>query len=672
MKAFLLKHYPAILLFLFSFLAYGLMIPWLGFYWDDWPMAWFANTLGPLGFKDVLALDRPFLTGIYMLTTSLFPSKPIYWQIFALFSRWVCGISVYWALTKLWPDLKKQMLWVSILFTLFPGFKQQPIAMIYGNGFVLLTSFFISLGLMINALQQTGKKKVVFILSSILLQLFTIFSTEYYAGLELLRILIIWYKRSLDIHHFKIWFQEMVREYYPYAIGLIIFLIWRVFIFKFPTYQPVSLEEIVGSSNSNFFMFVNRMVQDIYLAVWGAWSEIFKFPDLSTIKGSGDALYWSLVILLTPLSFFLLKQVQKQPSFAVDESRPFQGYGWQIVLFAASAIVLGALPFWATNLPIQLKYPYDRFFLSLMFGSSLLLVFLLEKFIKGQKTKLILFSLIIAFSTGAHLINANTYRREWTIQNEFFWQLSWRVPSLEENTMLVAETFPLQYYSDNSLTAPLNWIYDTSDTHIPLKYMMFFTDIRLGGSMPDLNSGTEVIKNYRSTYFKSTTDQTVGFFYTTDACLHILDPELSHDDPLLPETINKIINLSDPSRILNSEPIKLDESLFGKEPEHVWCYYYEKADLARQYKDWPTILELAQSVKNQSANAGSEYLPFSEAYAAIGDWETSMAFIQKAYNMDKLLEKRLCTELSRYQKLYNKSETPNEFLQAQMTKLDCP
>ena len=136
MKAFIQKHFPAIILLFFTVLAYGLLIPWLGFYWDDWPLAWFGKTLGPLGYIDVLAVDRPFLTGIYMLTTSFLPMKPIYWQIFALLVRWLCGLSVYWMLTQLWPKAKYQMLWVSLLFTIFPGFKQQPIALIYGNALV--------------------------------------------------------------------------------------------------------------------------------------------------------------------------------------------------------------------------------------------------------------------------------------------------------------------------------------------------------------------------------------------------------------------------------------------------------------------------------------------------------------------------------------------------------
>ncbi len=677
MKAFLKKYSPALLLLFFSFLAYGLLIPWLGFYWDDWPMAWFAKTLGPSGFKEVLASDRPFLTGIYMFTTSILPIKPIYWQAFALLSRWLCGISVYWALTKIWPDLKKQMLWVSILFTVFPGFKQQPIAIIYSNGFFLLTSFFLSLGAMVHAMESKGPGKIFLIIGSVSLQLFTIFSTEYYAGLEFLRILIIWYKQGLDLRKFKIWFQTMFRDYLPYGMGLLLFFIWRVLIFKFPTYKPVSMRELSGGKYPEVLIYLNRMIQDMYLSIWKTWSEIFQFPNLTKIEGSSQFFYWALVILLIPTTFLLLKKTFPPATINKKQNSLFSKYEIQILIFAIAALIFGAFPFWVTNLPIELTYPYDRFFLPLMFGSSLLLVYLIEKFFQGNKTKLVLLSLLISYSVGAHFINANSFRREWDIQNEFFWQLSWRVPAFEENTLLVSETFPLMYFSDNSLTAPLNWIYDTTDDHEPLKYMMMFTDIRLGSTLPDLNPGTKVVKNYRSTEYVGSTDQIVGFFYTTDACLRILDPQQSHDDPLLPETIDKIIDLSDPYRIINQDPavpINMDESIFGKEPAHRWCYYYEKADLARQYKDWAVVLELEKQVVDKSleAKVGSEYLPFSEAYAAIGDWENSMKYIRKAYSMDKQLDKLFCSELSRYQMEFSDPDAGNEILESEMNLLSCP
>ena len=38
-------------------ISFGLLIPWLGFYWDDWPSIYYLHVLGPRGFIDAFAVD---------------------------------------------------------------------------------------------------------------------------------------------------------------------------------------------------------------------------------------------------------------------------------------------------------------------------------------------------------------------------------------------------------------------------------------------------------------------------------------------------------------------------------------------------------------------------------------------------------------------------------------
>ena len=40
-------------------LAYGLMIPWIGFYWDDLPFTWIYHTFGSAGLAKYFATKRP-------------------------------------------------------------------------------------------------------------------------------------------------------------------------------------------------------------------------------------------------------------------------------------------------------------------------------------------------------------------------------------------------------------------------------------------------------------------------------------------------------------------------------------------------------------------------------------------------------------------------------------
>ena len=75
---------------LITVLAYGLLLPFAGFYW---PFAWAAKFLGSAQFIPSFAGFRPFLGPIFFATTSLIPPDPILWQIFALLIRLLAGLS---------------------------------------------------------------------------------------------------------------------------------------------------------------------------------------------------------------------------------------------------------------------------------------------------------------------------------------------------------------------------------------------------------------------------------------------------------------------------------------------------------------------------------------------------------------------------------------------------
>jgi len=126
------KSIPFIFL-LTTLLAYGLLLPLTGFYWDDWPFAWIAKFLGSKEFIPAFAGVRPFLGPIFFVTTSLIPPVPLYWQIFALLIRFISGLSAWFALNQVWPHHKRQVLVASLLFLVFPGYSQHWVAFTHIN-----------------------------------------------------------------------------------------------------------------------------------------------------------------------------------------------------------------------------------------------------------------------------------------------------------------------------------------------------------------------------------------------------------------------------------------------------------------------------------------------------------------------------------------------------------
>ena len=59
------------------------------------------------------------------------------------------------------------------------------------------------------------------------------------------------------------------------------------------------------------------------------------------------------------------------------------------------------------------------------------------------------------------------------------------------------------------------------------------------------------------------------------------------------------------------------------EPAHGWCYYLQKAELARQEEDWEEITELALEVEEQSLTppVPFDWAVFAEGFARLGEFE---------------------------------------------------
>ena len=81
------RLHPSLTLLAAAILAYGLLIPQLGFYWDDLPMSWIRYQLGFEAMTKYFSTNRPIWALLYQVTTRILPYLPIYWQIFALLWR---------------------------------------------------------------------------------------------------------------------------------------------------------------------------------------------------------------------------------------------------------------------------------------------------------------------------------------------------------------------------------------------------------------------------------------------------------------------------------------------------------------------------------------------------------------------------------------------------------
>ncbi len=207
-----------------------------------------------------------------------------------------------------------------------------------------------------------------------------------------------------------------------------------------------------------------------------------------------------------------------------------------------------------------------------------------------------------------------------------YWQMTWRAPGLESGTALLANDVPLRYFSDNSMTAMLNWTFAPENKSLEMPYLLDFISVRLGKGLPDLKEGLPLTQDYSSLSFNGTTDDTIAIFIMPPACLRFIDRQLDDNFQRLPPLSAKASNLTNLDLVRFDDQVEPPAVIFGTEPSPNWCYYFEKADMARQSEDWVAIVEYGDLAfdLNDNPNEATERLPFIEGYAHLNNWSRAI------------------------------------------------
>jgi hypothetical protein len=108
-------------------------------------------------------------------------------------------------------------------------------------------------------------------------------------------------------------------------------------------------------------------------------------------------------------------------------------------------------------------------------------------------------------------------------------------------------------------------------------------------------------------------------------CVRVVDGNLPEISPRDDDRFRQMAPYSEIEHVLADARQRTPPSMvFGSEPEHAWCYYYEKASLARQQGDWEEVRRLgeeAQAVGVYDTKYSIEWIPFIQSYAVLGDFE---------------------------------------------------
>lgn len=626
-------NWVAILFFLFlGLLAYGLMIPWLGFYWDDWPFIYIFKTFGASGLTQYFATKRPFLAYIYQITMPIIGVVPWKWHIFGLVCRLIGSIAFWQLLISLWPRKKWMAILAASFFMVYPGFDQQYIPIAYSHYFITETFLFISLLLTIKSVQALLNNKTWLFLGltclAILASLVNLLTTEYFYLLDLIRPLFIWFvlKEKQD-RRFKLTLILSL----PYLIIFVAPTIWRLFFFDYQTYSYslVFIEDLKNNFLSALIDLLKLVLHDWALVIFGAWIKAIAFLIKTNLDGINTIRYFIIMVVTVSGSMFYFTHRKTELIYHTYSEIKYS------LMAAVFWIALAGWPFWFTGLPVSLQFHTSRFTLPYMPGVCLLLAAILDSLPRRMWFREIIAAILIGFSVGLHFQIALDYRQDWDNHTKMLRELTWRAPYLTPGTAIVGNYFPSTHYSDNSLTAPLNEIYGSKNDFQMMDYYWYYPEVRLGNEIMAFEPDIPIESNYLVATFYGSTSQLLVIHHHPRFCLRVLDPDLDVNNPLIPEELRDAAKLSNSTLIEDVPIIKavhLPVEIYGEDHPEGWCYAFEKADLARQQMDWLHAAALLNTAIEQgdSPRTPSEWLMPIEVFAHVGDWDKAVDISKKA------------------------------------------
>jgi hypothetical protein len=263
--------------------------------------------------------------------------------------------------------------------------------------------------------------------------------------------------------------------------------------------------------------------------------------------------------------------------------------------------------------------------------------------------KVVLLCALIGLGIGVQLRNENDFRWSWVNQTRISWQLFWRAPSITPNTLFTSDQDIMTY---NRPTFAFNLLYlQPRGTHqLPYWYSLLGRDQAV--DIPSLLAGSDVQATHRDFTFNAKSHDSLMLYYDSKFanCLWVLGPQ-DQNDPYLPAITLQALPLSNLNRI-QAQPFSgnyPDTNIFGKEPSHGWCYYYEKTDLARQLGDWEQVSELGDQARAKGfspnaseSNSPHEWEPIIEGYARTGRWADASQITLTSFQKDPNYQAALC------------------------------
>ncbi|MEN4040832.1 MAG: hypothetical protein ROW39_00700 [Anaerolineaceae bacterium] len=587
----------------------------LGYYRDDWHVTYGGTVFGPMRIFDQHKIDRPFLGLTYAATYAVLGNSPLAWQLFAFAIKLFAVFSLYWLARLLWPRQRVPAVMMALLLLIYPGFLQQAAAHSHQNFMLAFALMVFSIALSVHALQEKNSRaRPLWIILAVLSGVTGYLIAEYMVGLEAVRGLVLGYlvwrdgyqvnlRRSFDL--FKRWL--------PYLVVAGLYLVWRLAIFE--SGRPATDVSLLLSRylNNPIGMLARLVVatgRDLVETVFIAWGAPLY---LLSSRASMTDMVISVLLALAAVAALLI--YLRLPSSPEKDDDPPDDTNWNIhaIWLGLGSALVALFPIILAARNVTFTDTFDRYTQPSSLGVAIFFTGAVYTLFTARARRVALSALLVV-GVMTHYHNAADHRDFWQYQKDLWWQLSWRAPGIKaDTTLLPLLPFGYRLSEGHETWAPANLIFNPGSTEILISAEAINRETIL-----EIASGIGYGRNFRTFEFKVDFQRAlIAGLPGANTCLQVYDGQNLefpvNEDPQI-RLIAHVsrIDLIDVNGLGYTPPA----IIFGDEPPHEWCYYFQKASLARQKGDWDEVVRLgleAERLGFKPVNV-SEWMPFYEAY----------------------------------------------------------
>ncbi len=537
-----------------------------GLYYDDYPSWYLHLTAGPWAAVHFLGGQaRPLVGLLPWLGGSVTGSHMLMWLVHVL-SAW----TVFLIVRSLWPAHPTIATLTAALTCVYPLYWLRPAHIAMATDLSLLLAL-VSLWLCLRSLDLRRWRRAATVAISVALLVAYPLLYELPFGLELLRPVLMGVKA-------RRWGRSLLRAWAPWLVTMVGFLGWRLLIFRpWGDYERLQYNARIVFPDG---MALGRLIAVLGDQLVGTWLHQLRHLATDGIEAR-VLLGAALCMLLALVCHLRLRGSEGGGSLRV--LLEMSGIGLAIVVAGQLAALLGgrvseytglssrwtlvsgigASLFWAATLLVGASLPRKAWLARVGQGVALAM---------------------IGLGGLAHIENARDFIRDWENQRQLFWQLAWRAPGFEPGTLLILD----RRYS-NAIGRE-NFEYE-----LTMSADLFFAgDRSVAATTAELAEAAGLAPRrieLTGRSWNADPGQSV-LVYAGTGCVEVVGGPLPAGKTLSPAG-RSFRRISSQSWIAQSHsPASPYRYLFGPEPPHGWCHYYQQAQLAAQRGDGERVVRL--------------------------------------------------------------------------------